>query len=765
MRRGPIALALGIALALFCAPGALAAITVSTTRDETIAGDGTCSLREAVQTASGMPSPDCPGVAVTGTTVIDLPVGHYHLSQGAQLALSGTIALVGTKSDPSQTIIDADHHSRAIFGQGTIGISNLTITGGQAPHGTSGASGAAGQAGQDGGGIYNDAATMNLTNVVLTGNASGNGGHGGDRTSGCTPAGRGGDGGNGGAIFNAGPLTLNRVTLTGNRTGDGGTGGKGRDVTGSSAGCPGGDGGRGGQGGAIFSFDHPATIVGSAITENVTGNGGPGGSGGNGQPGGAAGVGGDGGDGSGVADSSFSAVTISGSTIADNVAGSGGVGGTGGWHNASGGNGATGGQGGSGGAGAGVLGDNAFSTLRMTNVTLAGNTAGDGGYGGTGGIGSGSGHAGGTGGLGGVGGEGGGLFQNSSSAVLSALTVSSNLSGDGGGPGLGGGGEGGAGPGALGTGGASGIHGGIGLGTTPPPNAANVSEQDTIVASNLPANCDPAVTSSGHNLSFPDTTCPHEFTGDAKLGPLQDHGGVGQTEALQPGSAAINRVPAKGAGCPSTDERLVPRPQPNGGLCDVGAYEVAPVVCRSLSVTTGAKRSIRIALSCGDPARLAPKYVLLRRPAHGTLTSFDSARGQVTYTPRSGFTGHDSFTYRATNANGTAPAHTVAITVKPVPPVLSNVKLVNHRFKATVGSPLRFTLSARATLTVTVTHKSGRLAGTLTFRREPAGNDTVRLFGQIAGHTLAPGAYKAKLVAGNQGGNSVSSAVTFTIVR
>ena len=43
--------------------------------------------------------------------------------------------------------------------------------------------------------------------------------------------------------------------------------------------------------------------------------------------------------------------------------------------------------------------------------------------------------------------------------------------------------------------------------------------------------------------------------------------------ALAPGSAAINQVPRKGAGCPATDQRTVRRPQ--GPACDIGAFEFA----------------------------------------------------------------------------------------------------------------------------------------------------------------------------------------------
>ncbi len=56
------------------------------------------------------------------------------------------------------------------------------------------------------------------------------------------------------------------------------------------------------------------------------------------------------------------------------------------------------------------------------------------------------------------------------------------------------------------------------------------------------------------------------------LGPLAANGGPTQTEALLPGSSAIDHGDT--TGCPGTDQRGVTRPA--GSACDVGAYEYAP---------------------------------------------------------------------------------------------------------------------------------------------------------------------------------------------
>ena len=79
-----------------------------------------------------------------------------------------------------------------------------------------------------------------------------------------------------------------------------------------------------------------------------------------------------------------------------------------------------------------------------------------------------------------------------------------------------------------------------------------------------------------------DTSCqltaPTDRPGvDPLLGPLQDNGGPTVTHALLPVSAAIDAIPWGTNGCGTTlyhDQRWQARPQPAGGRCDIGAYEV-----------------------------------------------------------------------------------------------------------------------------------------------------------------------------------------------
>jgi CSLREA domain-containing protein len=97
--------------------------------------------------------------------------------------------------------------------------------------------------------------------------------------------------------------------------------------------------------------------------------------------------------------------------------------------------------------------------------------------------------------------------------------------------------------------------------------------------------CFGTITSGGHNLIQSLTGCT--VTGDtasnitgkpALFGLLADNGGPTQTQALLGGSPAIGNgnpaVPGSGGNaCAATDQRGVARPQPVGGICDIGAFE------------------------------------------------------------------------------------------------------------------------------------------------------------------------------------------------
>ncbi len=102
-------------------------------------------------------------------------------------------------------------------------------------------------------------------------------------------------------------------------------------------------------------------------------------------------------------------------------------------------------------------------------------------------------------------------------------------------------------------------------------STGSVTLRNTIIANPAAGgNCFGSLIDGGNNLAFPDTSCGSSIPPlDPKLGPLQNNGGPTATQALLPGSAALDV--GNNTTCAPTDQRGVPRPQ--GSACDIGAYE------------------------------------------------------------------------------------------------------------------------------------------------------------------------------------------------
>jgi CSLREA domain-containing protein len=176
-------------------------IVVSTTADAS-AGDGKCSLREAIRAANQDAIVDaCP--AGFGTDTILLGAGTYGLTIGGineNAALSGDLDITGNLNiigvSPTDTIIDGNQLDRLFEVIGaTLRVSKLTLRRGMIPSG-----------GLYGGGaiLNNSSSVLDLLQVVLRDNVSAK---------------------TGGAIDNAGNAHLNYVTLDDNQSTPGGYGG------------------------------------------------------------------------------------------------------------------------------------------------------------------------------------------------------------------------------------------------------------------------------------------------------------------------------------------------------------------------------------------------------------------------------------------------------------------------------------------------------------------------------------------------------------
>ncbi len=119
-------------------------------------------------------------------------------------------------------------------------------------------------------------------------------------------------------------------------------------------------------------------------------------------------------------------------------------------------------------------------------------------------------------------------------------------------------------------------------------NRGQAQFKNTIVAGNTstPAgNCAGTGTfaSAGFNLESANS-CGFNATGDLvntdpHLGPLQNNGGPTPTQALPAGSPAVDAgdcSPLAGTPPLTIDQRGTARPQPAGGRCDIGAFELQP---------------------------------------------------------------------------------------------------------------------------------------------------------------------------------------------
>jgi hypothetical protein len=87
--------------------------------------------------------------------------------------------------------------------------------------------------------------------------------------------------------------------------------------------------------------------------------------------------------------------------------------------------------------------------------------------------------------------------------------------------------------------------------------------------------------------------------------------------------------------------------------------------CAAKSAETAFETAVEVVLSCTDADGDAVTLSIVAPPGHGTLGAISA--GTVTYTPAAGFSGADSFTYRATDGTAQSAPETVSLTVRPKP--------------------------------------------------------------------------------------------------
>lgn len=89
-----------------------------------------------------------------------------------------------------------------------------------------------------------------------------------------------------------------------------------------------------------------------------------------------------------------------------------------------------------------------------------------------------------------------------------------------------------------------------------------------------------------------------------------------------------------------------------------------PPVAKALTVTTARNTPVAVTLSATDADGDALTYVIVANPQHGTLSG---PAPNLTYTPAAGYTGADTFTYKANDGTADSNIATVSITVNQKP--------------------------------------------------------------------------------------------------
>ena len=102
----------------------------------------------------------------------------------------------------------------------------------------------------------------------------------------------------------------------------------------------------------------------------------------------------------------------------------------------------------------------------------------------------------------------------------------------------------------------------------------------------------------------------------------------------------------------------------SGGTSNtVNTPAVAAPTASNGSVTTNANTAVSGTLSASGPSGATLTFGIVSQPANGSVALTNASTGAFTYTPTSGFSGTDSFTFDASDSGGTSNTATETITV------------------------------------------------------------------------------------------------------
>jgi len=163
------------------------------------------------------------------------------------------------------------------------------------------------------------------------------------------------------------------------------------------------------------------------------------------------------------------------------------------------------------------------------------------------------------------------------------------------------------------------------------PNSPNLFSGGSISATFSLLGSDISPGSGGNNIETQD---------DPRLDPLADNGGPTQTRALLLGSPALDVIPVVNGSCNDTsiitDQRGEARPQPAGGNCDIGAFELVDTppmaVAQNLTVQLDASGDVTITAANVDNGSSDDFGVASRSINQSSFTCVNVGANTVTLT-------------------------------------------------------------------------------------------------------------------------------------
>ena len=157
--------------------------------------------------------------------------------------------------------------------------------------------------------------------------------------------------------------------------------------------------------------------------------------------------------------------------------------------------------------------------------------------------------------------------------------------------------------------------------------------------------------------------------------------------------------------------------------------QVAPN-CLPIRAATPANTARSVVLACSDPNGDKVELTIVRKPRHGRLGGLARATGAVLYTPRPGYTGSDTFTFRATDGMDVSPDGTATVRVT-LPPKAPKVHIRTARARLSKDSRIHVLVDCPA-----IAIGPCRIAMRVVIRGKAAGYGFARLQRQTTGRVV-----------------------------